>query len=177
MCDLVYLVVATTLPAETVASVARAYNLRGEPADERAVSKVLADERLYGTFKQCSCGTELGARVIDTSPPWTERDVRAHERAGWSASKIARWKAQREAARVAHAPAIATTPSREAREMAACLQALLAAGATHAGFVVYQAGNKVVRAPARAAADLDAATVQDVPFDTVQVFTRWTVAG
>ena len=96
MCDLVYLVVATTLPAETVASVARAYNLRGEPADERAVSKVLADERLYGTFKQCSCGTELGARVIDTSPPWTERDVRAHERAGWSASKIARWKAQRE---------------------------------------------------------------------------------
>jgi hypothetical protein len=172
MCELVYLVAAASLAPDLVATIAGAHQLRGEPADDRAILRAPDHERLYRTFKYCSCGTALGVRPATPSAPWSDREVRAHERQGWSAAKIARWKAQRVAA---HPPASASAPavhepSAEAVAMAACVRALLAAGAARAGFVVHQAGDRVTRATVLGRGRLDATTVQQVSLDVVQLF-------
>lgn len=170
MCDLVYLVAAESAAPALLEATARAHRMHCDSADDRAISRALDGERLYSTFAKCSCGTELGARPVEVGPPWTERDVRDLARKGWGEAKIARWKAQREAA-IKPAP-VRSGPSAEAVEMAACLRALLAAGVPRVGFVVHAAGNRVVRAQVKPAALLDAEVVQAVPFDTVQVFGR-----
>ncbi|HVV83570.1 MAG TPA: hypothetical protein VHE35_10880 [Kofleriaceae bacterium] len=172
VCELVYLVIAGPPAPSVLEASARAHHLHCDRVDDRAIGKSLAGEQLYATFEKCSCGTALGARDDTPDPPWSERDVRELVRRGWGDAKIARWKAQREAARAAPPRDPNPSPSPEAERMAACLRALLDAGATRAGFIVHQAGNRTSRAALLPFARLDADTVQRVPFDTVQLFTR-----
>lgn len=104
VCELVYLVASSAADPTVLAAIAQRHRLQCTPSDDRKIGRALAHERLYATFEQCSCGTALGWRPVATDAPGTEHDVRDLVRRGWGEAKIARWKAQREAARAPAAP-------------------------------------------------------------------------
>ncbi len=114
MCTFNTLLLPASTSLDRVNAVARElgwglFAAQGNPSIEAAVADALSYVRADGG---CDCGS--GLATADTTPyiGWSDGEVRKLNADGWSATKIERWKAQREAARAKVAnPAQPTVPA------------------------------------------------------------------
>jgi hypothetical protein len=86
--------------AVQVRRIAEGFHIRWEPIETPSIKKQLAagESYYYTTWSTCDCGTTLGSDRTDPGRPRNhDRKVAQLQKQGWSAAKIERWLADREA--------------------------------------------------------------------------------
>src|SRR3954469_4552503 len=98
MCHFIKLVLPTDADVEAVQRIAERYGRRlGANAEPRLSQVLTADERGFFTNGNCDCGTMLALKQLERPAQADEKETARLRHAGWSETKLRRWREQRAA--------------------------------------------------------------------------------
>ena len=102
MCHFIHIILSATAKTEPLQGMFAQFHRRLEEIKPQHLGPIKpalkSDERAFlTTHGMCDCGTQLGCSARRTvRPPWSETKIEKLHKDGWSESKIARWKEQKE---------------------------------------------------------------------------------
>src|SRR4051812_31664470 len=99
MCHFIKLVLPAEADLEAVQRIAERYGRRlGANAEQRLNQALTADERGFFTNGNCDCGTMLAFKRLKQPADADEKETSRVRHAGWSETKLRRWREQKAAA-------------------------------------------------------------------------------
>ncbi|MCM2334393.1 MAG: hypothetical protein NDI82_10650 [Anaeromyxobacteraceae bacterium] len=173
MCHFINIVLPARVDIEPLREIAKRHGRVLSPNTERLVCDVLGpDERAYLTSSMCDCGTQLAIRRSARREHDEDREVVRLRKAGWSETKIQRWREQRGTAAEQKAKTKAKSREHESEVWRALLTDLLDAKPEHVGLLVHWVTDEVRRGPTLPRSGLATDAMGNLEENVLYTFTR-----